>query len=156
MANGNCPDTLLARAPGHIIAAAALPVCHPEPAAHRAAVSKDLAAAPFAAVIALLRAQSISSSTQPLDAQSFHGRVQRFDQGYFSLPAAARELLFSGDGVVGTIEPLHIDQSVDFILAGEASDQAVLMLVRPASEIVDHIDIQCAGTTGHDIEVKAL
>jgi len=57
---------------------------------------------------------------------------------------------------VGTIELLHVDQAVDFILTREASDQAVLMLVCPAGDIVGHADMQGAGTTRHDVDVKSL
>jgi hypothetical protein len=90
-----------------------------------------------------------------MDAKILHG-IERLDQSYFSILTPALELLFSGDGLVGSIELLHINQTVDLILTGEASNQAVLVLVRPTADIVGHTDLQQAGTTRHDVDVQYL
>jgi hypothetical protein len=94
--------------------------------------------------------------TQPVRAEILQARVDRFDQGNFSLSRPALELLLPRDCLVGMVEFFNVDEAVNPVLAGEAWQQPVLMLVHPAGNIVGHPDVKFAGTTCHYIDVEFL
>src|SRR5213594_1653902 len=78
-------------------------------------------------------------------------RVTRFDQADLPSTNPALDLFFARNGVANVREPLEIDQPDDFVLAREAGDEALLVLIDPPDEVVGDASVQYTRATGHDV-----
>ena len=82
-------------------------------------------------------------------------RVFALDQIDLPLAVPALELLFPHNGTFHFAEQLIADEALDLVAAGEAGDDAVPMLPKPAEQVAGHANVERAvWLTRKDVDAR--
>ena len=71
-------------------------------------------------------------------------------------PRPTFELFLARNGGFDVMKQFVVDELVDFVLLGEAFEDAVFMLPHPARQIARQTDIKTAGMAAHDVDPTSL
>ena len=91
---------------------------------------------------------------EPRFTQVFPSRVLRFNQRSFLSPQPAFDRFFAGDGIADVLERFIVNQTMNFVIAGESRIDVVLVLPSAAIDVVGDAGVKHSRFAGQNVNVE--